>query len=160
MSDKSEDDKYIKCSKCRCKYINDDEHINIDFGYNRLEERFKSCVKCRVRGREQNKLYRETHKKEIAENSKIYMKQHYQDHKDYYQEKGKEYRERQLNKEVGEDEQRCTICYKTKPKSDYGGYKAVVKIDGKYQETMIPCRSCNACRDRDKQLRADGKCIG
>jgi DNA polymerase III epsilon subunit-like protein len=47
MTDTSEDNNYIKCSKCRCKYINDDDHIKNDFGYNRLEQRFKTCVKCR-----------------------------------------------------------------------------------------------------------------
>ena len=40
---------YIKCSRCRCKYINDVEHIGDDFGYNRLHQRNKTCVKCRVR---------------------------------------------------------------------------------------------------------------
>ena len=40
-------DKYIKCSTCRCKYINDPDHIKTDFGYTRLEERYKCCVKCR-----------------------------------------------------------------------------------------------------------------
>ena len=47
MSEQCNADKYIKCSKCRCKYINDDEHIKNDFEYNRLNERFKCCVKCR-----------------------------------------------------------------------------------------------------------------
>ena len=28
-------------------YITDDEHIKTEFGYNRLNERCKSCVKCR-----------------------------------------------------------------------------------------------------------------
>ena len=49
MAEQSEESKYIKCSTCKCKYINDDEHIKIDFGYNRLKERFKCCVKCRNR---------------------------------------------------------------------------------------------------------------
>ena len=70
MTDTSEDNEYIKCSKCRCKYINDDDHIKNDFGYNRLEERFKTCVKCRERGKEQNKIYRVTKAKEIAERKK------------------------------------------------------------------------------------------
>ena len=48
MTEQSGDDKYIKCSKCKCKYHNDDNHIKADFGYNRLNERFKTCVKCRV----------------------------------------------------------------------------------------------------------------
>ena len=47
MTEQQGNDKYIKCSSCKCKYINDDEHIKSDFGYNRLEERFKTCVKCR-----------------------------------------------------------------------------------------------------------------
>ena len=47
MTEPNEADKYIKCSKCRCKYINDDEHIKRYFGYNSLEEIFKTFVKCR-----------------------------------------------------------------------------------------------------------------
>jgi hypothetical protein len=38
---------YIKCSKCKCKSINDEEHINQDFGYNRIGNRYRSCKKCR-----------------------------------------------------------------------------------------------------------------
>ena len=40
-------DKYIKCSKCNCKYNNDEESIKTYFGYNRLKERYKTCCKCR-----------------------------------------------------------------------------------------------------------------
>ena len=47
MSGQSEEDKYIKCKGCGCKYMNDDEHIKQSFGYNRLGEKIKSCVKCR-----------------------------------------------------------------------------------------------------------------
>ena len=43
MAEESKDDKYIRCSKCRSKYINDEEHISKDFGYTRLEERCKTC---------------------------------------------------------------------------------------------------------------------
>jgi len=35
----------------------DDEHIKKDFGYNKLEGRFKTCVKCRGRSREYKKVY-------------------------------------------------------------------------------------------------------
>ena len=49
MTEQHGKDKYIKCSKCKCKYINDDEHIKADFGYNRLNERFKTCTKCRTK---------------------------------------------------------------------------------------------------------------
>ena len=44
-------DKYIKCAVCTCKHTNDDIHIKIDFGYNRLNERYKTCVKCRDKGK-------------------------------------------------------------------------------------------------------------
>ena len=47
MEEISGQDKFIKCSKCKCKYINDDEHLQIDFGFNRLNVRYKCCVKCR-----------------------------------------------------------------------------------------------------------------
>ena len=49
MTEQSGEDKYIKCSKCKCKYINDDKHIKNDFGFNRLNERFKTCTKCRTK---------------------------------------------------------------------------------------------------------------
>ena len=47
MAGESKNDKYIICNKCKCKYINDEEHISTDFGYTRLEERYNTCVKCR-----------------------------------------------------------------------------------------------------------------
>ena len=39
MAEQGKIDKYIKCSKCRCKYINDEEHIKADFGYTRLQKK-------------------------------------------------------------------------------------------------------------------------
>ena len=56
MEEQHGEDKYIKCSKCKCKYINDDEHIKKDFGYNRLNERYKTCVKCRTKRNTHNLL--------------------------------------------------------------------------------------------------------
>ena len=61
-------DKYIKCSTCKCKYINDNAHILNDFGYNRLDERYKTCVKCRAR----NKVYGDLHYESIFEKRHIY----------------------------------------------------------------------------------------
>ena len=49
MAEEGKDDKYIRCSKCRSKSINDEEHTSKDVGYTRLEERYKTCVKCRAR---------------------------------------------------------------------------------------------------------------
>ena len=39
---------FIKCSTCKKKYINDDEHIKSDFGFNRMNKQYKCCVKCRA----------------------------------------------------------------------------------------------------------------
>ena len=47
MSGQSEEDKHIKCKGCNCKYINDDDQMKRRFGYNRLGEQCKTCVKCR-----------------------------------------------------------------------------------------------------------------
>ena len=54
MTELNSKDQYIKCSRCKCKYINDDEHIKQDFGYNRLEERYKTCNKCRAGRKEKS----------------------------------------------------------------------------------------------------------
>jgi len=56
MTEANEPEKYIKCSNCKCKYHNLEENIINDFGYTRLGERFKCCIKCRIR----NKKYRKT----------------------------------------------------------------------------------------------------
>ena len=58
--------KYIICSKCHMKFINDDENIKKDFGYNRLNERYKNCVKCRKYNAEKSALRRAEVKEEIA----------------------------------------------------------------------------------------------
>ena len=47
MSEQNKQETCIKCKCCKCKCINDDEHIKQDFGYNRLVDKFKTCVKCR-----------------------------------------------------------------------------------------------------------------
>ena len=47
MTEEHGEDKYIKCSQCKCKYLNSDFHILKDFGYDRLNRRYKTCKKCR-----------------------------------------------------------------------------------------------------------------
>ena len=153
MTEQGEVDKYIKCSKCRCKYINDDEHIKKDFGHNRLEERFKTCVKCRERSRIYSKKYEQEHREEITERTRDYRQKYYQDNKEYYRTHQKLYQQKQLNTEVDENHKCCTRCYKIQPLTEYGEYKDMVKIDGKLQEAMVPHRSCKTCRNRDKQRR-------
>ena len=92
MTEPSEESKYIQCSKCGCKYINDDEHIKQDFGDNRLEKRFKTCVKCKGKNREYKKVYKE---------------------------KGTECCG-QYDQSIFDHHQFCTRCFKIKAKIDYG----------------------------------------
>ena len=98
MTEQGMDNKYIKCSRCVRKFINDNDHIKHDFGYNRLEERFKTCVQCRDKNRNnqdmhkdtrhfkyeenrdailaQNKIYRENNKEQIQESGRLYKLNH------------------------------------------------------------------------------------
>ena len=42
-------EQHIICSRCKSKFINDDEHIKANFGYNKLGGRYKTCVSCRLK---------------------------------------------------------------------------------------------------------------
>ena len=57
MEETARKDIYIKCSRCKCKYHDNEENIKTDFGYNRLGVRYKGCTKCREKGREYSKLH-------------------------------------------------------------------------------------------------------
>ena len=85
MTEEHKKDKYIICSGCKSKYINDEEHISKNFGYTRLEERYKTCVKCKARNKIRNKKYYETNKETY--------KKYYEEHKEQYKEYDKKYRE-------------------------------------------------------------------
>ena len=85
MTEEYNNDKYIICSGCTCKYINDEEHISNDFGYTRLEMRYKTCVRCRVRSKIKNKTFLEKHPEK--------NKEYYEAHKEEAKEKNKQYRE-------------------------------------------------------------------
>ena len=114
MTEPSEADKYIKCSKCRCKYINDDEHIKRDFGYSRLEERFKTCAKCRSKNNQNgsekiicdvcNAVIRKgdksRHQKSIVCTPERIFKKKEEDQSD-------------------EHKKYCKVCYTNKPNSEF-----------------------------------------
>ena len=94
MTEQGNDNKYINCSRCKMKYHNTDDSIKQHFGYNRLDERYKVCVKCRQykldnrayileKGRERGKeYYYENHEALLAKN-----KQYRQDHTEQLNEK-------------------------------------------------------------------------
>ena len=85
MTEEAKNDKYIICSGCACKYINDEENISNDFGYTRLEMRYKTCVRCRVRNKIKNNTYLEKHPEK--------NKEYYEAHKEEAKEHNKQYRE-------------------------------------------------------------------
>ena len=90
MTEEDKNNKHIICSGCRSKYINDEEHINKDFGYTRLEMRYKTCVKCRARKQIKNKVYHEKHPEKA--------KEHYEAHKEEAKEYDKQYREKNADR--------------------------------------------------------------
>ena len=83
MEEESKNDKYIICSKCKCKYIIDEEHISTDFGYTRLEERYKTCKKCRAISKISGKIYYDNHKGKRKEYSNKYKEEHKEETKAY-----------------------------------------------------------------------------
>lgn len=97
MTEQGNEDKYINCSRCKMKYHNDDEHIKVDFGLNRLGERFKTCLNCREKKRPYNMEYSKTY---------------YEDNKEAILQKNQEYREqnRETIRERGKEEIECNVC--------------------------------------------------
>ena len=98
--DNQDINEYITCSRCHMKFINDDEHIKTDFGYNRLNIMYKQCVRCRTKRTE----YRESHREEL--NSK--QKDYYINDKDKIIQKSIAY-----NKVYQSEKVDCDICGKT-----------------------------------------------
>ena len=79
-----------------------------------------------------------------------YNKARYQLYKEAQKVAAKKWRQKQLTREVDENSKCCTRCYKIQPLSEYGEYEARVKINGTYQDAMVPYKSCQTCRNRDK----------
>ena len=94
MTEENNKDQYVICSNCRCKNINDEEHINKDLGYTRLEERYKTCVKCRAKHKIKCKTYYDNHKEELKEYSKKYREEHKEQAKEY----DKQYRDKNADR--------------------------------------------------------------
>ena len=90
MTEEDKNDKYTICSKCISKYINDEEPINKDFGYTRLEEIYKTCVRCRARGKISCKTYSEKHPEKSKDN--------YEAHKEEAKEHNKQYRDKNADR--------------------------------------------------------------
>jgi hypothetical protein len=108
----------IICSKCKCKYANDEQTISNNFGYNNQNIRFKTCKQCRKRNesyrihhieerKEYDQLYKSNNKDKISALNKQYWlnnkdkltnrnSQYYQDHKHELIQQAREKRKRLL----------------------------------------------------------------
>ena len=139
MTEQQGSDKYIKCSSCKCKYVNDDDHIKNNFGYNRLNERFKTCVTCRETYRVNVKAMKE---QQIAEQK---MTEKMTERKIAVQ------RIAEQKKPVlyGDGSQRCTRCRNVRHVKEYGEYVDIVYLDATKHWT--PYKTCSSCRNRDKR---------
>jgi hypothetical protein len=129
MTEQDSKDKYIKCSRCKCKYINDYYHLQNDFGHNRLGARFKTCKTCRETHKQYNHTYRENHQEDIKEYKeshkdeiKEYHKQYKKDNREYYNNLTKLSKIKRLEKPCESGFQRCTGCAYAKDLSNYGQY--------------------------------------
>ena len=117
------DDTYIKCSRCKCKYHNNDESISDNFGFNRLGETYKCCVKCRN--------CRAQYQRDNVE--KLAQKRHqfWIDNKDTINA-----RRQELIRTADESNgtvKYCNRCYKNKPVIDF------VCPNGKSYNACYPC---------------------
>ena len=141
---------YVKCSHCKCKSNSDEESIKQVFGYNRLNERFKTCIQCREKERPKSKEYRLKNKEKIAENRRGY----YQEHKEQCQRNMKAHRERQKNKEVKGHYKYCSRCYKAQPIKDFEEEHRIVLPDLTFGFETLYFNTCNNCRSRDRIRRS------
>ena len=139
MTEEDKNDKYIICNKCRSKYINDEEHINKDFGYTRLEERYKTCVKCRARIKITNKTCSEKHPEKTEK-----AKEHYEAHKEEEaKEHNKQYREKNDDSLKGYDRARnhlkvyCPHCERETIKSKLNSHLQSQKCKKKHIQMII-----------------------
>ena len=131
MTEQSGNDNYIKCTNCKCKYINDDEHIKTDFGYNRLNERHKTCVKCR----ERNKRNHNT------QHNQERRKQYYQDNKNRLDELTRKARQARMTEEVDDDRKTCIRCLKPKLHEEFKPRDKRIVSDTVFKT----CESCRIC---------------
>ena len=147
MTEQIETDKYIKCSKCKCKYINDAEHIKQDFGFNRLEEKFKTCLTCRTKKLE----YNESHREERRGYSQTY----FQENKDIILEKKRIYRDNNKDKII-EAKQKYNEKVKEQRKEKsyckFCGAHVTIRGMSKHVTTQI----CKTYADKVKKCEASG----
>ena len=89
MTDIVEEKQYIYCVRCSNTCLRNDEDIQKCFGFNKNNQRFKLCAKCRERIKHnRNQPHRKEQQKEYynsrAEHYKEYRQQRYLNTRDEY----------------------------------------------------------------------------
>ena len=102
-------DEYIKCSRCKCKYHINYESIKYNFGFNRLNEQLKTCVKCR----NNSKQYQQDNFEKLAQK----RHQYWIDHKDTITAQRQELIE--TANESNGAVKHCNQCHKNRPVIDF-----------------------------------------
>ena len=154
MAEVCEADKYIKCSKCKCKYHNNDDNIKTDFGHNRLGDRFKSCVKCRAKGREYWSTYYDKNKNELNADKRAdikvseYNKKYLAEHGDKINTRRRNNRDQARTAECEDGYRCCTRCFKTKAVDYFGEYTKLLIESGHIDNVIEQCITCKDCRKK------------
>ena len=163
----------IICSKCKCKYNNDENTILTEFGYNNKHERFKTCKSCK----RQSASYRRSHTEEIKNYNRLnqyakqqHNKQYWLDHKNELALKNKQYYEqhkddlntkaRQKRLAQKQTQHHDSLLEKEKQDSDFvnevqkcnrcKSTKSILELR-KWVTTQNKyriCVTCSACRDK------------
>ena len=110
---------HVKCSNCKCKSINEDEHIDIDFVYNRLGSVINLVLSVEI---EESKSVAKTERTfRKKENIIIIIKSYaVSNHARVFNKK---------NRQPADCETCCTRCYKHKPLAEFGQYESSIKVD-------------------------------
>ena len=142
MTDHTEDIQYIHCARCSNKCIKDDEHIKNTFGYNRNNEIFKQCIKCRERNK-----YNRSQPHRIEQQRSYYNSR---------TEENKEHSRRQYLKNKGEylKKVQCEICGKEVCNGQINRHQ-------KSKGCKIPEPKQNPNIDNDEEIECEicGKCV-
>ena len=131
MTEQGNDNKYINCSRCKMKYHNTDDSIKQYFGYNRLDERYKICVKCRQ--------YKLDNRERILQRGRERAKEYYEENHEALLAKGKQYRMEHQD-QINERASQLVVCDKCGVRVRYNGlakHKTTNKCNNKSCENVI-----------------------
>jgi hypothetical protein len=163
-----EETKYIKCSGCYYNYINDEKHIKIDFGYNKLEQRYKTCFTCRTKKRNYYELNKETiaaqtkgYRQANLEKMKERDRKYYMENKDAIAARAKEHRKKYREENIEKIKERSKI-YREANKEQFNqrrrDKKEQLREEAKNSNgTMNCCGTCIKLKTIDNFKFRNGK---